>query len=166
MGQSASASYDPESEITSGNQAGSWTLTKPLIGYKKVRCECEGNQGEYSKFIAEVMMPAGARVIRPYESERDDYGNVVSNRPSDKLRTDQLKVNNINAYKFKSTLDAPYYTHSFQCRPINCRSMHDPSYKYEAGDKLHKPDSFNTNVEAECTNGLYFFLKFTDALNY
>lgn len=157
----------PTQQALDGKKAGTWTMSEPMQGFKKINCECQGGQerNNYLKFIAYVTVPIGSKVTRPYTSSE----RVLV---SDKLRADSFKVDEIKAYKKQrdflfSGTNEQYGTWALfpQCRPVNCHSMHDEQFPYEQ-NKSYKPNSFNDNVEKECTNGLYFFIKETKALDY
>ena len=180
MGQSSSASAPaPEiEEIKSGNHVGLWKTTQPLTGYKRVNCDCKGANGVANtlKFIANVTIPAGSQVVRPYHIEESKFGDLQEQMksPSDKLRSDQLQIDDIMVFERhagKSTFEytpTSYHTQFAKCTPIKCRSVHDGSYAYEPGAWTYKPKGtqLNTDVETECTSGLYFFLGMDQALNF
>lgn len=146
MGNPYSTSTD---EALSGTRPGIWKLDRPIVGYKRINCDCENNIRNFRfKFIAELMVPIGAKVVRSKQ------GTIVS----DKIRTDNYTINRINAM----SIIVPAYE---KCVPINCRSIENTSFKYEAG-KSYQPDKLDERTNVECTNGLYFFFKEQDAYNY
>ena len=132
-------------ELKSGDKSGTHKLSHSLVGFKKVECK---NGGLPITVIAKVEIPAGAIVIKPAIQP----STVIP--PNRKIRTNKLKV--IAFYDINGGLlsgDGTYY------------SIHDKKFAYVKGKTL-VPDSFDTDLEQECTNGLHLFLTEEDAKKY
>jgi len=135
--------------VLAGKNAGVWKIDRPITGYKKIRCQCQnGYDNNNYKFIARVSVPIGAHVVRSLHNR----GLV-----SDKIRTDEFKIEEINAI--------PNFSGYEKCIPIKCHSIQDRAFDYEAGKTYH-PDLLDKRTRFDCTHGLYFFLTETEAINY
>lgn len=149
--QSSSGVANPEQLREMKNKAGKWKLDVPITGFKKIECKCR--DGKLKRFVAELEVPAGATVVHPYENVNDGYGHTtVRSTPSGKFRTDKFILKEI-------------LTNPGDSKPVSCHSIWTSSFTYSEGE-TYKPNSFNKNVDDECTNGLYFFLDKQRAVDY
>jgi hypothetical protein len=135
---------DPPEDIAQG-QFGVFRTDRAFSGFKKITCKC--HDGNLRAFVAQVTIPDGARVIRPRQDPYTWY-------PSDKLRTDEYKIEKI----FRGFSISP---------PVDCFSrLGKAGYKYEEG-KTYKEPELNTETRSECgTPGLFFFLTYREANGY
>lgn len=142
-------------ELQLGRKSGTHITNAPFLGYKKVKCRRLGwIYNRNIDVVAQVEIPQDATIIRPTHCFSDSWGDSHY-YVSDQLRTNHLTV--LDFYdKNGNILDSSCH---------ECWSLRDPSFEYEKR-KRHTPDSFNTNIAAECTHGLHFFPDFELARNY
>jgi len=80
-----------------GEKAGRYTVTKPLIGFKKIQCSCTGKSGLFWNpdiehqidGIAKLEIQVGAIIIRPKDVDYSKIGtgNYYRLLPGKNLRT-------------------------------------------------------------------------------
>lgn len=136
--------YDSVDDLWDQEEVGEWVLSESLTGYKKIIGKLDRKEDPLKYFIAQVTIPAGASIIRPFSWDMKKHG------PSEKLRTNEYKMDRIFRKPTENIVEA--------------YSMHDHKYKYVEG-KTYKV-IHSKNLKRECARGLYFFLTKTEAVEY
>lgn len=153
-------------ELVGGNIVGVHKVEEPVVGFKKIICRCQnepiwtifgmvdmgplfGPNGDIEA-VATVEIPTGSSIVR---------SNTKYGVPSNKLRTDKMKVNDIETTSRR-------FLPNLLSRTTNCEcfSYHDRNFIYKKND-IHT-SNLCTNLYEECEPGLHFFLSKKEANNF
>ena len=132
---------EPDLEFLVLSKAGEWIPKQEIIGYKKIMCRL--HDGTLKYVVAQVTVPAGAMIVRP-------YSRIKWYKASNKLRTNEYKIERIFVKEY-DIID-------------ECFSIHDPKFKYKEG-QTYKVNC-DRSLEHEFAKGLHFFLSMAEALDY
>jgi hypothetical protein len=128
-------------------------VKEPIIGYKKIICDCDSITSKMPA-IAELLIPSGAKVVKPiiFDKYRTDKAIVKRVTPCNKNIKDENNYDIVDP--------------NFLYNKCDCHSYHHSGYKYHIG-KIHNPrHPLDTDVREDCSSGIHFFSKRSDAENY
>ena len=157
----------PNSDILDRTKVGIFKTDKPLIVYKKIRCQYKPRFGserkEWRQCIATLEVPKDATVVRPYESwEKSDGPEVIGGKASSKLRTDTYTVKDISlVYNSRMSL-----FHPLKYKRENCVAVWQPKFEYVNKKTYSEPKLDKNLKETCCYPGLHFFLTKKEAEDY
>lgn len=130
-------------EVLKEEGVGVFKNTKPLTGYKKVRCK---NGNVVKNIIVDIEVPENSVIVKSY-GKLNDFN--LYDDDNNKLRT--------NNYTIKSYSDS-----NVICDKLS--SLYNDKYEYKIGESYY--EKVDRNVNKQCSRGLHFFLHKEDAENF